>query len=381
MRWWLNTDHKSFSVDNAAVRDMDFSSLDPSIWMVQWIDGKGEIERQTADGDNENGLREAFYDVTPYADFFDQFLQKLPLLTLPQAQKVKIDLINLIFDSKRQLPFHYPVASGDYWWNASDDTMGASTNAALQNTITKVNELVSRLNALVNSLLNGQLVAEINANVVSGANANVVAGVNAAITAYNSGTVAKGNSLVADINANIVTPTNQALDDHNTYTVGTGNTLIDYLKNVVLGVFGGGNASNTINDKLRTTSFPGPGISAAAPGLTGDIAWYGSAFSHVNTRCNAVTEGFSGATGISGISGVSGLAWTNVANVPASNQQWIPIGATAPVNVTPAEQAAIMSGIAARTNDLNVKRNKKIGEVNALTTVTAVIAYDVTVGW
>jgi hypothetical protein len=40
-----------------------------------------------------------------------------------------------------------------------------------------------------------------------------------------------------------------------------------------------------------------------------------------------------------------------------------------------------MSGIAARTNDLNLKRNTKIGEVNALTTVDDVIAYDVTTGW
>lgn len=382
MRWWLNTDHKRFSVDNAVVSGLDFSALDPDIWMVQWIDGKGEIERQdTGTDENLNGLREPFVDVTPYAPLFQQFLTLCPLLTLPQAKKVQIDLINAIFDGKRQLPFHYPVAAGDYWWDASDATMGASTSAALQNTTAKLNEVISRLNALVNALLNAQLIAEINANVVSEANANVVAGVNAAITAYNSGTVAKGNSLVADINANIVTPTNQALDDHNTYTVGTGNSLIDYLKNVVLGVFGGGNASNTINDKLRTTSFSGPGILAAAPGLAGDISWYGSAFSHVNTRCNAMTEGFSGATGISGVSGVNGLPWTNIANVTTSNQQWIPIGSTVPVNVTPAEQAAIMSGIAARTNNLNLKRNTKIAEVNALTTIPAVIAYDVTAGW
>jgi hypothetical protein len=77
----------------------------------------------------------------------------------------------------------------------------------------------------------------------------------------------------------------------------------------------------------------------------------------------------------------SDIPWTNVPHVPVANAAWIPIGATSPVNVTPAEQAAIMSGIAARAADLNVKQNIKIGEVNALTTVTAVINYDVTTGW
>ena len=75
------------------------------------------------------------------------------------------------------------------------------------------------------------------------------------------------------------------------------------------------------------------------------------------------------------------VPWTALPNVATSDVVWIPVGGTAPVTVTPAEQAAIMSGIAARTNDLNVKKNTKLGQVAALTTIDAVIDYDVTTGW
>ena len=45
------------------------------------------------------------------------------------------------------------------------------------------------------------------------------------------------------------------------------------------------------------------------------------------------------------------------------------------------EQAAILSGIAARANDLNVKKNAKIAAITALTDIDDVIDYDVTAGW
>src|SRR6266576_3238635 len=109
MRWWIHTDPpKIMSVDNASITGMDFSSLlatQPDIWMVQWQDDKGEIERQDVAADaNLNGLRETFIDVTPYAPFFQQFLSRMKAkaLLLPQAQKIDVDLIRQIFDSKRQ---------------------------------------------------------------------------------------------------------------------------------------------------------------------------------------------------------------------------------------------------------------------------------------
>jgi hypothetical protein len=148
------------SIDNATVKGMDFSALlsaMPDLWMVQWTEGKGEIERIEFDENNEasnlNGLREIFVDVTPYAPLFQQFLTRMQAkeLLLPQAKKVQIDVIGLIFESKRQAPFHYPVAAGDFWWDASDvGPMSAKTTSSVADLVAAVNALTTRVNNLAN---------------------------------------------------------------------------------------------------------------------------------------------------------------------------------------------------------------------------------------
>jgi hypothetical protein len=246
MRWWLNTDDPQiFCVDNATVSGMDFSSLPANLWMVQWTDGKGELENQIDANTNDNGLRERFIDVVPYAPFFQQFLAKLPMLTLAQAQQVQIDLIKQIFESKRQDPYHYPIAAGDYTWDASDEAMVSSSSVASTNGLLN---LATFLNGMVDTL-------------------------NASIPAF-------------------------------------------------------------------TTD----GISyVASPGLSAPIA--------------------------------------HVVLPTGPGMQWIPVGDTVPVTVTQAEQTAILNGISARTNALAGKKNVKVAQVKALTTIPAVIAYNVTTGW
>lgn len=300
MRWWMNTDHGRFSVDNAVVDGIDVSSLDSSIWMVQWIDGKGEIERQVDIDTNDNGLREKFIDIIPYAPFFQQFLELCPLLTLTQAKKVDIDLIREIFESKRQAPFHYPVAAGDYYWDATDETLFASTAAGLQNTITSLNTVISEL-----------------------------------------------NRIVAGFNSVDQTFTQQANDSFNGLA-SNGDSLVSWITNNVVGMF---------NTYLKNAGgFAKPGVpTAGVPSCPIDFV------------PNGVNAG--------------SVSWSNIPPVMVSNTQWIPIGATAPVTVTPAEQSGIMNGIAARTNALNIKKNIKIGEINIMTDIQDVIGYDVTTGW
>lgn len=355
MRWWLNTDHKRFSVDNAVVNGLDFSSLDPSIWMVQWTDGKGEIERQDVVADtNDNGLRETFIDVTPYAPLFQQFLALCPLLTLPQAKKVQIDLIGVIFDSKRQAPFHYPVAAGDYYWDATDATMGSSMVPAIQNLTVTLNSLIAKVNAVVAALtsqINGQIeTIDIQGN-------NWAVNVNNNIVNPGNNGYSYINTIFGEITNNIVTP---------------GNLIKDHLNNTVLGHYVGVSGPNTINNKLQSVSISGSPID----GLAGEIVGTPYAFSAVDTNPYVLST----MPIMFALTDIN-PGWTDQADVPTSNVQWIPIGSSTPVNVTPAEQAAILSGIAARTNDLNVKKNKKIAEVNALTTISAVINYNVTTGW
>jgi hypothetical protein len=363
MRWWLQTDPpRIMSVDNASVKGMDFSSLlvtHPDLWMVHWTDGMGEIERQDVDNDaNLNGLREGFFDVTPYAPLFQQFLSKVPGLLLNQAKKIQIDLIKQLFESKRQLPFHYVVSAGDYWWDATDETLYASTSAGLQNAIASINSIAVRLNSVVPAL---------NAN-----DAAIVADANAYV-------VGPGNNFINQVNAWVVAPTNNGFDTiaamfgADDANVNQFNALVTYVNNTVLGTLLGDGTLNPNDINNRLVSYGG----APMIGLSTGIAHSGQGMSYVGSnpyRLTAINQAFS-------VHAPAAVPWTALPNVTTSNVQWIPIGGSAPVNVTPAEQTAIMNGIAARTNALNVVRNAKIAEVNALTIVDAVINYDVLAGW
>ena len=341
MRWWLQTDPPSLmSVDNASVSGMDFSALlatDPDLWMVQWTDGKGEIERQDVDNNaNLIGLREGFYDITPYARLFQQFLSKVPGLLLDQAKKIQIDLIKHLFEAKRQMPFHYPIAAGDYWWDASDDAMFAPTSAQLQNATAAINAIAARLNSVIPGL------NSVDASIVSQSNVNVPT----------------HNAFLDAVTNGIYVPLYYFVEHFNSVL---GYHDYDHLE------------YNTINNRLvRRTDYPneaGTQGSAGLPGIVGDLPQYS----------NSVAG--PGSNYFVNISYGGGVPWTPLPNVTGANASWIPIGGTTPVNVTPAEQAAIMQGIAARTNSLNLIKNSKIAEVNALTYVGAVIAYDVLAGW
>lgn len=340
MRWWLNTDHKAFAVDNSSVNGgMDFSALPPDIWMVQWTDGRGEIEHQTLDGENLNGLRENFVDVIPYAPYFKQFLSLLPGLTLDQAKKIQIELINTIFDSKRQMPFHYVVATGDFWWDASDTSMAAASLSGVQNATAKVDEIAAKLNALV---------ADINSR-INDANNNVV--------------ITNGNSSVSTA---FIGAVNGIVNEINNQIVVQGSTLTYHVNETMLGLYqsaGGIGGNNNLNNKLRT---------GFVTGLDTDIAHTTATFSYV--------DGIAPGTYAS-INYLNGISWDPIGGVVQANVQWIPIGATAPVDVATDEQQAILSGISERTNELNLIRNQKNAAVNALTTIASVIAYDVTTGW
>jgi len=371
MRWWMHFDPPvNMCVDNAVISGMDFSELlvdDPDLYHINWQEGRGEIERQIVDandgqGANLNGLREQFVDVTPYVPIFQQFLTRLKDkdLLLDQAKKVQVDLIKVIFEVQRQAPYHYPVAAGDYWWDASDDAMFAGSLPTIQNTITKINEIIARLNSAIPGLnsIDSSIVSQINSNVV-----------------------AIGDQLVASINWRIVNqwdPNSISLrDEINNGITTNGNLARNHINDTILGDAGSG--TNTINVKLQgTTRDLGDGSYQyyASPGLSASIGKNTWPFANVsNYTVSQLTDDFLT------ISYGGGVSWTPITDVAATNVQWIPIGHTSAVPVTPPEASAIMQGIANRTNQLVLIRNQKIAEVNALTTVDDVIAYDVLADW
>ena len=302
MRWWLQTDTKLFSVDNAVAKGLDYSALPPDVWMVHWTDGRGEIEHQAADGSNLNGLRETFIDVIPYCSYFQQFMRMLPGLTLPQAQKVQKELVVEVFDSKRQAPFHYPVAAGDYWWDATDETLTSSTAAGLQTATATLNALIDKVNELV-SAINANVVAGVNARVVAPGNsvivqansayAVIVNGTNTSLAGIVSGINGILSSLAAEINGGFA----GIASEIGSNIVGTGNSTIAHINNTMLGVaIGPGDPTNTINNKLRDYN-PG-GAERVIPGLTADIAHNGFSFYGVSTY-SVSTYSITGIPGIS----------------------------------------------------------------------------------
>jgi|SRR5215510_13908812 len=302
------------SVDNDSVQNLDLTALASTIWMLQWRDGHGEIERE-----GTNGLRENFFDIIPYCPFFQQFLTKMPNLTLVQAKKVQTDLIAEIYRSKRQAPYAYTVAAGALTWEADDESTAAMSLTAVPAVYDMISGTgTSTLVGLINNRL-AALATNVNNNFTS---------------------------LISQIGARSVTK---------------GNDLITFLNTKVIGDISV--AAETINRQLLHNET----IGGAAPGISPSVY-----MDHATVTFDALPA-------------LPSVAVTPIppgGAVPTTNAiPWMPLGATSPVNLTMAEMIGLMSGIATRRKTLQTTRNSKTAAVNALTTVAAVIAYDVTTGW
>jgi hypothetical protein len=322
------------------LKGIDCSSVPANIYMIRWWGTNGEILYNHAD---RLPVREKFIDITPYVPLFNQWMSianssppsPSPPIALPQAKTVKIDMLNALFDSKRQAPYHYPVASGDYWWDATDATMFSSLVPAVENLVAKVNEVIAGLNNKFPDLDN------VDANAIAWVNAN------ADQSNANGG---QGNALRDSVNSRIITEFNNTIAPSDS------------------------SAKNAISTAIQTGSivdYNGIATPLAQPGLTGIVAGIPSFSAAVTAAFNAASGHVARGAG----------TWAGIASVPSPAASWIPIGSTTPVNVTPAEQQAIIAGITDRTNQLNLITNQKTAAVNALTTVAAVIAYDVLAGW
>lgn len=187
------------SVDNAAVVGMTFVGLPSNIYIAQWREGRGEVEYS----DQPAGLRTSFADVVPYVPAVEEFMTRMPDMTLAQAKKIKIDLIRTIYDSKRQLPYAYAIDATPYTWGATDGEVAAMS---LQ---------------VIPVIFDG----------ISGGDTSIGA------------LVASINTMIASINA--------------VFTVALSNdaAIINHLNNTVLGTYTDG-VPNNINNRL-TSSAPG----------------------------------------------------------------------------------------------------------------------------
>jgi hypothetical protein len=361
LRFWMIRHIAAMGIDNTNVMGMDYAALPPGVAIVEWKAGVGEIEY-----DDRPRLRENFVDVTPYCPFLQQFMTRLTGITLDQAKRLQKNLIDVLYDSKRQMNFHYAVAAGDYWWEATDNAMTTMSNAVIPGLINAINKLGGETGAGTDSLVN-----QINtqwANQTNQLNANYTTQASQTnsycIDPINSN-ANSGNALVGHVNADANTT--------NSYIAGSGNSLVSYIN----GILGGrGDGQNTINNKLFTTAL-GSSELVAAPGLDANIGGTNVGFSNVSgSGASFVTTSYVGTPSVSTPSVIgntpSGLGVTI---------QWQPVGQSALVTLSHPEISGIMKGVSDRRNSLaTVQVGKKIA-VDALTTVAAVIAYDVTAGW
>ena len=365
MRWWISTDKPYvMSVDNAAAKGMDFSALPPNLWMVQWIDGKGEIEYQTSDGRNLNGLRDPFTDVMPYAPYFQQFLILMQSqgLLLPQAKRVQCDLIETIYDSKRQMPISY---LGDSW-NCSDKEVDGMTqkaasvmaalfagqtlegNDALSSMTTQINDAIDVLETQINTAFGGNT-TQINAAFVNDRdNVNVAISQITSQTTTAVNTVASQGSTAVD---NLRLAINDVVVQQTRFSVSDLKSQVGSAMAFPIDVSG-------VND--------GPEFIVQQAGLPG-----------ANAPGTGITQ-----------AAVSGVSIPGVADIPGSGMvppttiiPWIPLNSTVARNLTFAQFSELLDLIADRRFALNQTAITKKITVNAMTTISAVIAYDVTTGW
>src|SRR5262245_29289343 len=164
------------SVDNDSVQNIDLTALASTICMLQWRDGHGEIEREGI-----KGLRENFFDMIPYCPFFQQFLTKMPNLTLVQAKRVQPALLAETYRSKRQAAYASAVADGTLTRAADDESTAAMSLTAVPavydmisgtGTSTLVGLINNRLAALATNVNNNftSLISQISARIVTKGN-------------------------------------------------------------------------------------------------------------------------------------------------------------------------------------------------------------------
>jgi hypothetical protein len=366
MRWWIMPQPRhgaTMAVDNDSVSGLNFSTLVPTnIHIVEWREGQGELEL-----DQFPQLRTTFGDVTPYTPFFQQFITLLPGVSLAQAQKIQTDLITVLYEYKRQLPYRHAVAAGDFLWEATDALVTAMTAttipALLGGTSGTGSSLVGQINALI---------AQINANYGT-RQTQINANYNAWHTQINSNLATRINAFASEVNSLIVAKDNTLVSEVNSFVVGPGNSMI--------GTYDAD--MNTIYARLQDSGPSTVPAHYAAPGLAAPLPTAGVSFIAIDVSFPNVDYPMVLDPAVDLLS-VTALS---VSSIPvgsgpgAATLQFTPMGLGTPVTLTATEMSDILAGISLRRSNLLTTKFNKTAAVNALTTVPSVAAYDVTAGW
>jgi hypothetical protein len=266
-------------------------------------------------------MPEVFRDPSPYQPQINSWMTAMQSATIPitlaQAILVKLAYVAAVYDIKRQNAVHVNTTAGNLFWDASDTAMGQYTMLAPYT-------------------------------------ANIAAAISTISTAL-SATMTLLNNTISVLISN----------------ESTGNALIPQYNalvaalNLVVGNGGGGGVTQLEVAFDQYTAFvqmqSGEALSPANP-----------------LRCTLpATQPTFGAT----FAGAGGSVTWTPPSVTSPSFNLIPFGASTSVTLTAADVAAIMAAINAQQLTEQAVLFAKQAQINALTTVPAVIAYDVTIGW
>jgi hypothetical protein len=149
MKFWLQIPG-TMAIDNCLISGLTFPGLPPDIYMVNWdgVTNKGELEYK-----NAMPIRTPFLDPSPYLPYVNAWIIKgqtqTPPINLPQAKTIKQDVVETLFNYKRQLPIAV-VTIG--WTFAATDEDTTSMNRYLSSVSTlSVNNVVAQLKEGINA--------------------------------------------------------------------------------------------------------------------------------------------------------------------------------------------------------------------------------------
>jgi hypothetical protein len=399
VQFWIRPSSNAVAIDDAAITGVDCSSIPTNVQLVHWYGAS-----QTPSGEvlynDRVAIREPFTDPTPYLTVINNWIKaaggilppdpvlgaattphsptKLttptqsstsgpyPPLTVSQAQAVKNNLIDGLFANKRQAPITFMGNQYD----ASDSEASAMANAisaaAKQNidAITgSVDSAFSTYSGNVQAGLNGFAGTTGTAGSVNKAindyhtNVNVAFGTMASNAQAGDGTVAGNVTTAFTSHANFL---NSRLAQFNS------DMSFDFT------AFSAAISANIIVPINGAVAFPiGPLTNPALtiPAIAADAGQSvnGSSVAAPSTATTSVTAPT-----------VNGPA--SITTVASPTIPWTPIGGT-PQTMTFANFSALLKSITDRRATLQANRATLKNALNAMTTVAAVAAQDITAGW
>jgi len=348
--WWIAPGNGQVCVDDCVMQPIDMSSIDPNIYIVRWWATNGEI---LYNHDTSLPIRTKFTDLTPYIQLFNLWMAAAensppdpsPPITVPQARTVKSEMVDALFASKRQLPVDYL----GYTWDGSDNATTAMSDEMTATTGGTTDSTNSAISALADS--------------TNAAFASLTGDANNSIGTLKDGTNAAIASTAASVDSStstIATSLNQQLSDGidallSSLGGGTTNVLTEH-QGAINALLGGGSAPGV--SPGGAASFPKPvtGGTHTDPGTTSAPP--------INLPTVSTTP----------ISGPD-ITWPPIGPVDANG---VP---PAPVTLTFTQFNTLFKMLTDRRGPLQLQRQTHKNNVARLTTVDAIVAYDITSGW